>query len=127
MKKFVAGILTGVLALSLAACGKSEEKLVIGAANTPHAEILEKAEPLLEKEGIKLEIERYQDYVLPNKDLENGDLDANYFQHIPYLELQKRKMDMILLMLVECTSSQSVSILKNIKNSKIYQKEQQFF
>ncbi|MEK4758977.1 MetQ/NlpA family ABC transporter substrate-binding protein [Viridibacillus sp. FSL E2-0187] len=91
MKKLVAGILTGVLALSLAACGKSEEKLVIGAANTPHAEILEKAEPLLEKEGIKLKIERYQDFVLPNKDLANKDLDANFFQHIPYLELQNKQ------------------------------------
>ncbi|MBK3496144.1 MetQ/NlpA family ABC transporter substrate-binding protein [Viridibacillus sp. YIM B01967] len=91
MKKLVAGILTGVLALSLAACGsdgKSDEKLVIGAANVPHSKILEKAAPLLEKEGIELDIQTYQDYVLPNQDLENGDLDANYFQHIPYLELE---------------------------------------
>lgn len=92
MKKLVAGILTGVLALSLAACGgKSDEKLVIGAANVPHSKILEKAAPLLEKEGVELKIETYQDFVLPNQDLKNGDLDANYFQHIPYLDLENKK------------------------------------
>ncbi|MBQ0138787.1 MAG: MetQ/NlpA family ABC transporter substrate-binding protein [Kurthia sp.] len=94
-KKLVASLLTATLALSLAACGSDEKssdsketKLVIGASNVPHAKILEKAEPILEKEGIDLEIEEYQDYVLPNKDLDSGDLDANFFQHIPYLETQ---------------------------------------
>lgn len=97
MKKLVAGILTASLALSLAACGSDEKassgdsketKLVVGASNVPHAEILEKAKPILEKEGVELDIQKYQDYVLPNKDLDSGDLDANYFQHIPYLEQQ---------------------------------------
>lgn len=94
-KKLVAGLLTAALALSLAACGSSEksgdgdEKVIkIGASNVPHAKILEQAEPILEKEGIKLEIEPYQDYILPNKDLDSKDLDANFFQHIPYLEDQ---------------------------------------
>lgn len=94
-KKLIAGLLTGALALSLAACGSSdnasdskETTIKIGASNVPHAKILEKAEPILEKEGINLEIEEYQDYVLPNKDLDSGDLDANFFQHIPYLETQ---------------------------------------
>lgn len=94
-KKLVASLLTAGLVLALAACGSDEKssdsketKLVIGASNVPHAKILEKAEPILEKEGIDLEIEEYQDYVLPNKDLESGDLDANFFQHIPYLETQ---------------------------------------
>jgi ABC-type metal ion transport system, periplasmic component/surface antigen len=62
--------------------------LVVGASNTPHAVILKKAQPILKKEGVDLQIEKYQDYVLPNKDLDSGDLDANYFQHIPYLEQQ---------------------------------------
>jgi D-methionine transport system substrate-binding protein len=94
MKKFVAGILLSVSAITLAACGGDSEssgdskELVVGASNTPHAEILEKVKPLLEEQGINLEIETYQDYILPNKDLESGDLDANYFQHIPYLESQ---------------------------------------
>ncbi|RKQ35477.1 MetQ/NlpA family ABC transporter substrate-binding protein [Oceanobacillus halophilus] len=61
-------------------------ELTIGASSTPHAEILQEAQPLLEDEGISINIEEYQDYVLPNDDLENGTLDANYFQHIPYLK-----------------------------------------
>ncbi|GAB3802994.1 MetQ/NlpA family ABC transporter substrate-binding protein [Virgibacillus kimchii] len=61
-------------------------EITIGASSTPHAEILEEAQPLLEEEGITLNIEEYQDYVFPNDDLASGELDANYFQHIPYLE-----------------------------------------
>lgn len=96
MKKFLAGALLAGSLLTLAACGDKESsngaeettKLVVGASNVPHAEILEQVKPILEKEGIELEIETYQDYILPNKDLESGDIDANYFQHIPYLESQ---------------------------------------
>ncbi|WP_027964330.1 MetQ/NlpA family ABC transporter substrate-binding protein [Halalkalibacillus halophilus] len=67
-------------------------EIVIGAANVPHSEILEEAESLLEEEGITLQIEVYQDYVLPNEDLENETLDANFFQHTPYLEDQKEEI-----------------------------------
>lgn len=101
MKKFVAGIVLSVSALALAACGTDEgssngsggegetlKELTVGASNTPHAVILEQAKPLLEEKGIELEIKEYTEYVMPNQDLESGDLDANYFQHIPYLELQ---------------------------------------
>lgn len=93
MKKFLAGALLSVSALTLAACGGEEEssKLVVGASNVPHAEILEHAKPLLEEQGIELTIETYQDYVLPNQDLDSGELDANYFQHIPYFESQKEE------------------------------------
>lgn len=94
-----------LLVLVLAACGGSnkeekeqvetndtetgaqaETKIVVGAQSVPHAEILEEAQPLLAEKGIELEIEPYEDYILPNDDLANGTLDANYFQHIPYLE-----------------------------------------
>lgn len=68
--------------------GEGMETLVVGASNIPHAKILEKASPLLEEKGIDLVIETFQDYVLPNTALDEGDLDANYFQHVPYLELQ---------------------------------------
>lgn len=98
MKKFVAGILLSVSALTLGACGTSDDstagskeqnkELVVGASNGVHTEVLEKVQPLLEEQGIDLVIETYQDYVLPNQDLESGDLDANYFQHVPYLESQ---------------------------------------
>ena len=73
-----------------------EKKLVVGASNVPHAEILEKAKPLLEKKGIELEVKKFQDYVLPNKSLADKDLDANYFQHIPYLEKKLKIKSMIL-------------------------------
>ena len=66
-------------------------KLVVGASNVPHAEILEKAKPILKEKGIDLEIVKFQDYVLPNKALADKDIDANYFQHIPYLESQKKE------------------------------------
>ncbi|OUI66112.1 NLPA lipoprotein [Serratia marcescens] len=60
-------------------------KLVVGASNVPHAEILEQAKPILAKEGIDLQIKRFQDYILPNTALASHDIDANYFQHVPYL------------------------------------------
>lgn len=90
LKKLLAVTLTGVvLVSSLTACGKSESKektIKVAASATPHAEILEKAKPLLEKKGYKLEVKVFDDYVQPNEVVESGDFDANYFQHIPYLE-----------------------------------------
>jgi D-methionine transport system substrate-binding protein len=89
MKKFIGSIVLMVLVLALAACNKGEEKVLkVGASPTPHAEILEEAKPLLKEKGIELEIVEFQDYVLPNKALADKDIDANYFQHIPYLEAQ---------------------------------------
>ncbi|MGE8206538.1 MetQ/NlpA family ABC transporter substrate-binding protein [Heyndrickxia sp. NPDC080065] len=100
MKKWVTLLFAAVLVLGLAACGKSDNEkssgdngnkettLVVGASNTPHSVILEKAKPLLKEKGINLEIKKFTDYVLPNKSLESKDLDANYFQHIPYLDKQ---------------------------------------
>jgi len=73
---------------------KEEDKkkeIVVGASNTPHAEILEKAKPILAEKGIDLKIETYTDYILPNRDLSEGRLDANYFQHTPYLKNQKKE------------------------------------
>jgi D-methionine transport system substrate-binding protein len=67
--------------------GDAEDKvIVIGASPTPHAEILEAARETLEAEGYTLEVKEYSDYVQPNVALTSGDLDANYFQHVPYLE-----------------------------------------
>ncbi|CAG9612528.1 Methionine-binding lipoprotein MetQ [Bacillus rhizoplanae] len=89
MKKVLFSALLAVFVFALAACGgggKDKKTLVVGASNVPHAVILEQAKPLLEKKGITLKIEKFQDYVLPNKALADKDLDANYFQHIPYLE-----------------------------------------
>ena len=88
MKKLIAIIVALVLVLSFAACGKkaADSKTVkVGASITPHAEILREAAKLLEKEGITLDIVEYTDYVQPNTAVEDGSLDANYFQHTPYL------------------------------------------
>ena len=59
--------------------------LTVGASSTPHAELLEIVKPVLSEQGINLEIVIYDDYVLPNTGLQDGTLDANYFQHTPYL------------------------------------------
>jgi D-methionine transport system substrate-binding protein len=80
-----------MLMLVLCAGGASSEavepmKLRIGATPVPHAEILEIAKPILEAKGIQLEVIEFTDYVTPNIALDDGDIDANYFQHIPYLE-----------------------------------------
>lgn len=66
----------------------TEEKgtITVAASATPHAEILEQAKPILEKEGWNLEVTVFDDYVQPNLVVENDEFDANYFQHIPYLE-----------------------------------------
>ncbi|MCM3123957.1 MULTISPECIES: MetQ/NlpA family ABC transporter substrate-binding protein [Bacillaceae] len=98
MKKWLLSLLVLVLTAGLAACGSSEEKteggkeeskkIVVGASNVPHAEILEEAKPLLEEKGFEMEIKTFNDYVVPNQALDSGELDANYFQHIPYLESQ---------------------------------------
>ena len=87
MKKTLAIILAlVVLAAAFAGCGKKDENtIVVGASSTPHAEILEQVKDVLKDKGYTLDIVVYDDYVLPNTALEQGDLDANYFQHTPYL------------------------------------------
>lgn len=60
--------------------------LKVGTSPAPHAEILEQVKPVLAEQGIDLQIVEFTDYVIPNKALDAGDIDANYFQHFPYLE-----------------------------------------
>lgn len=62
------------------------EKIVVGATPVPHAEILEAVKPELAKKGFDLEIKVFNDYVIPNLATNDGELDANFFQHTPYLE-----------------------------------------
>ncbi|WP_279128767.1 MetQ/NlpA family ABC transporter substrate-binding protein [Helicobacter winghamensis] len=62
------------------------EKIIVGATPEPHAMILEQIKPLLAKDGIEIEIKEFTDYVTPNKSLDDGSLDANFFQHKPYLD-----------------------------------------
>ncbi len=66
----------------------AEEKgtITVAASPTPHAEILEVAKPILAEQGWNLEITQFDDYILPNQVVDSGEMDANYFQHIPYLD-----------------------------------------
>jgi len=77
-----------LLAILLVGCS-NKETIKVAATSVPHAEILEEAKVLLQQEGINLEIVVVQDYVTPNQFLDSGDVDLNYFQHIPYLDAQK--------------------------------------
>lgn len=90
MKKIISVLLVLTLVgATLVGCGKKDgedKTIVVGASATPHAEILEAARPALEEAGYKLEVKIYNDYVQPNVALDAGDLDANYFQHVPYLD-----------------------------------------
>ena len=104
MKKLFAILATLVFAVfAFAGCGGDQAKssssasttvtsssgaktLKVGATAVPHAEILEQAKPLLAKEGIDLQIVEFNDYVQPNLALNDKELDANYFQHEPYLK-----------------------------------------
>ena len=108
MKKKLLALLLGLtLCLSLAACGGSADDsgaaddgaateagsdaaetvtLTVAACPTPHAEILNQCVPILAEQGIELVVNEYSDYVVPNTAVEDGDEDANYFQHLPYLE-----------------------------------------
>jgi D-methionine transport system substrate-binding protein len=60
--------------------------ITVAASATPHAEILEQAKPILAEQGYDLQVTVFDDYVQPNEVVESGEFDANYFQHIPYLE-----------------------------------------
>lgn len=111
MKKWFLSGLTLALVLVLAACGNNSAgsgnsgqtdqrvTLRVGASPVPHAEILEQVKPILAEEGIDLEITIFNDYVLPNVQLSQKQLDANFFQHKPYLdnENEKRGLNLVAL------------------------------
>ncbi len=88
MKKIVSVIIAvALLTFCLAGCGEGDDKtIVVGASSTPHAEILEQIKPIMAEKGYTLEVKTYDDYVMPNTATEDGELDANYFQHGPYLD-----------------------------------------
>ena len=93
VKKIISAVLSATLLASLAACSDknnaSEDgnKVIrVGASITPHSEILEQAKPILAEKGITLEIVQIEDSITPNTGVIEGSLDANYFQHVPYLD-----------------------------------------
>lgn len=79
-------LVLGLTALFGVVTGAQTTVLKVGATPVPHAEILGFVKPLLQAEGIDLQIVEFTDYVLPNLALNDGELDANFFQHVPYLE-----------------------------------------
>ena len=91
MKKITALLLATILVFALTSAGFTSAfaadltTIKVGASSTPHGEILELVKDRLTEEGYDLQIVIYDDYILPNTALEDGDLDANYFQHTPYL------------------------------------------
>ena len=95
-KKIIALALIAIVAVGvLAGCGNSSNSssegdgtvtIKVGASITPHSEILEQAKPILAEQGINLEIIQIEDVVTPNTGLAEGSLDANFFQHQPYLD-----------------------------------------
>lgn len=108
MKKLIYALLAfALVALAVAGCGgdkkaaNSDGKAVvkIGASPVPHAEILNFIKPKLAKEGVDLQIIEFTDYVKPNLSLNDKELDANYFQHIPYLEkfAKDRNLNLVVL------------------------------
>jgi len=104
-RSLIAAVAALAAVLALAACGDDNDSssassggqtdlskpLKVGVSPVPHAEILEYVEKrLAPKAGIKLEVVSYDDYIQPNVALQEGKLDANYFQHVPYLDQQKK-------------------------------------
>ena len=103
-KKLGVLVLSGVLALSLAGCGAAghstadDKKISIGVTPVPHQEIVKAAVvPALEKEGYKVEVVEFNDYVQPNTSVQEGELDANYYQTTRYMENEnkERKLDLV--------------------------------
>lgn len=114
LKKISAAVLGAALTLSIAGCGsadssatststaasastasvetstetKTESKgtITLAASPTPHAEILEYAKGILAEQGWELKVTEFEDYIIPNNVVESGEIDANYFQHVPYLD-----------------------------------------
>ncbi len=87
-KRLFATIVAALTLCALTACGagKDDNTIVVAASSTPHAEILEQCVPILAEQGYTLEIKVMDDYIIPNTSTESGDVDANYFQHQPYLD-----------------------------------------
>lgn len=88
MKKIIALALSLTLvAGAFAGCSsKKDKEIIVGASPTPHAEILAFAKDILAEQGYTLTVKEFDDYVLPNEAVESKELDANYFQHLPYME-----------------------------------------
>ncbi|SMC24409.1 D-methionine transport system substrate-binding protein [Clostridium acidisoli DSM 12555] len=132
MKKYLGVIAVAIVAmLAITGCGANKststsdtdkKTIIVGASPIPHAEILEKVKPILAKEGYTLKIKVFNDYVQPNKALNDGDIDANFFQHIPYLNTfnKEQKTDLVPTVKVHIEPmgvySKKIKSLKDLKD-----------
>ena len=132
MKKTLSILLAAVLTVGLAACGakqptptpstgadtKTTKVIKVGATPVPHMEILEVVRPLLEKKGFKLEITEFTDYVQPNLAVNDGQLDANFFQHVPYLQNMVKEKNLTLDYTVKVHLEPMALYSKKVKDLK---------
>ncbi|CAM3110131.1 MetQ/NlpA family ABC transporter substrate-binding protein [Vibrio rarus] len=87
IKQLINLLFISVLALGLTACGKEEAKVIkIGATVGPHAQVVEAVAKQAAKQGIKIEVVQFSDYITPNAALEDGSIDLNSYQHQPFLD-----------------------------------------
>lgn len=133
--KILSIAVSALLVLGLSGCGQKQEAtktsdtsketkkvIKVGATPVPHKEILEQVKPILAKEGYDLQIVEFTDYVTPNTSVDEGQLDANFFQHVPYLtkfnEEKKTKLDYTVKVHIEPMGvySKKVTKLADIKD-----------
>lgn len=129
MKKILNLIVACILGLAVIACSSDKNnKLVIGVSPIPHEEIVSKIKEDLKKDGIELEIVVFNDYVQPNLALKDKSLDANFFQHVPYMEEfgKKNNIDMVSVAKVHVeplkiysSKIKNLSELKNLEKVEI--------
>ena len=122
MKKILLLIVSLAVVIGLfSGCGakKDDKTIKVGASSTPHAEILESVKEDLAAKGYTLEVVIYDDYVLPNKALADGTLDANYFSTNPILTVSTRRTEQTLRLRRQFTMSRSAFIQTTLPTSKI--------
>ena len=125
VKKLGALVLSGILAVSLVGCGaaggaKSDDKEIsIGVTPVPHQEIVKGAVvPILEKEGYKVKVVEFNDYVQPNTAVQEGELDANYYQTTRYMENDNKERKLNLVSIAEIHLEPMGLYSKKIKDIK---------
>ncbi|MCH8646321.1 MetQ/NlpA family ABC transporter substrate-binding protein [Staphylococcus lugdunensis] len=94
MKKWVIMISVLIITLALSACGKDNKEasktITVAATPAPHGDVLKHAQEAMKKKGYDLKVKIVNDYKVPNKLLDKGDVDANFFQHVPYLKAERK-------------------------------------
>jgi D-methionine transport system substrate-binding protein len=116
MKNLLKSLLFFCLIFMVASCAKHEKTLKIAATAVPHMEMLTYIEPDLEQQGVFLEIVVVDDYNIPNRALADGEVDANFFQHAPYLASQVKMFDYPITSLVKVHLEPMGVYSKKIKN-----------